>query len=222
MNFSIDPRVSALGIDVVLVLGERLSVQRSIEALEMEKKRVTQEIKARWSSESVENNPILNGFKTLYSVVGEDPNKLTPSARYLIEYIWKNKRFLTVNTAVDSYNMISATSLLSLGAHDTSKLGDDFRLAMTDGSEVFIPLGERSPEKVRPGRYAYMTGNQIICWLDVRQGESTKVTLGTKSIVVIVEGNKTVDNSYLRETADRVCENLPRYCGGRAKIIWPI
>jgi DNA/RNA-binding domain of Phe-tRNA-synthetase-like protein len=222
MNFSIDPRVSALGINVVLVLAEGLSIQRTAEALEIEKKRVIHEIEARWRSEDVQNNPILNGFKTLYIVVGEDPRRLAPSPSYLIKYVLKHKRFLTINTAVDSYNMISATSLLSLGAHDAGKLGEDFRLTMTDGSEVFIPLGKQSPERVKPGRYAYMTGNQIICWLDVRQGESTKVTLGTKSMVLIVQGNKTVDNSYLRGTANRVCESLPRYCGGKAKIVWPI
>ena len=222
MNFSIDPRLSALGIHVILVLAERLSIQRTDEALELEKKRVIQEIEVRWRSESVQNNPILNGFKALYRLFGEDPGKVIPSARYLIDCVLKNKRFLTINTAVDIYNMISATSLLTLGAHDASKLGDDFRLAITDGSEEFIPLCKQFTEKVNPGRYAYMTGNQIICWLDVRQGESTKVTLDAKSIVVIVQGNKAVDNSYLRETADRLCENLSRYCGGEAKIIWPI
>jgi len=221
MKFSIDPMVSSLGINVILVLAEDLNIQRTSEALEIEKSRVIRELEARWRIERIVDNPILNGYKALYRAVGEDPDRLTPSARYLIEYVWKNKRFLTINTAVDCYNLISATSLLALGSHDISKLGDDFRLALTDGSEQFIPLGKNSPEKVKPGRYAYMTRDPLICWLDVRQAELTKVSFDTTSIVVIVQGNKAVDTDYIRQTANQVCEILPRYCGGKARVVWP-
>jgi DNA/RNA-binding domain of Phe-tRNA-synthetase-like protein len=102
----------------------------------------------------------------------------------------KHGQLPRINLLVDIYNLVSVKTHLSLGAHDRQKLGGDVHLKLTTGTERFWPIGTNELYPVKPGKYAYVDDdNDIICRLEVRQVEKTKVLPDTTACFFIVQGN---------------------------------
>lgn len=59
---------------------------------------------------------------------------------------------------------------------------------MLTGCESFRPLGETTPAATVAGEYGYVdAANRLLCRLDVRQAEFSKVTERTRNALLIVE-----------------------------------
>jgi DNA/RNA-binding domain of Phe-tRNA-synthetase-like protein len=161
------------------------------------------------------DNQILKGYKELYGKIGI---KATPPAEQLIALIKKNGRLPNINTVVDCYNLVSAETFLSIGAHDTAHIRGDIIFRITNGSEKYTPLGEDKPVKVSAGEYACMDDEKILCRMDIRQCDETKITKETKKFMIYVQGNKYTEIDYLKKTLERACELIKEICGGNYEI----
>ena len=131
----------------------------------------------------------------------------------------ENNGMFEINKVVDIYNIISMKSKLCLGAHDMDKIDGNVTLKITDGKEKFIPIG--GEEKVLDrGEYSYVDdSNEIICRLEVRQVEKTKITEDTKNVFYIVQGNEETSEEYLLEVAQEVIDKTVMCCGGMGRIM---
>src|SRR5204863_6633380 len=108
----------------------------------------------------------------------------------------------------DVYNAISITSGLAIGAHDLSKVDRDIELRLTNGNEAFWPLGSSKSAKVPAGEYAYVdSSNEILCRLEMRQVEKSKVTIESRDVFFIVQGHQRVDATAL-DTAARTLSTV--------------
>lgn len=134
----------------------------------------------------------------------------------------KNRGMFYINQAVDIYNLISLESKLALGAHNIDRAEGNITLRFTDGSERFVPIAQSEPIPVAPHEYSYCDdANEILCRLEIRQVEKTKVDEKAQNIFYIVQGNDATPDELLRETAQRIIDLTTRYCGGQGKIIVP-
>ena len=176
------------------------------------------------------------GVKILFAAVygidnhGEDPewavyrdNRLQELAsENLIKLLKKNHGMFYINQAVDIYNLISLESKLALGAHNIDRVEGDFTLRFTDGTERFVPIGQTGPVPVAPHEYSYCDdANEVLCRLEIRQVEKTKVDEDATNVCYIVQGNKATTDSLLLETAQRIVDLTVKYCGGRGEVIVP-
>jgi DNA/RNA-binding domain of Phe-tRNA-synthetase-like protein len=120
------------------------------------------------------------------------------------------KPFRPIQPIVDVYNLWSARLGLSIGAFDVDKIQGSISLRITNGSERFRPLGTNQSEKlVEPGGFAYVDDSgQVLCWLDVRQGETTKLTADTRKVIVIIEGVPPVTAEELSVSGKRIGDSL--------------
>jgi DNA/RNA-binding domain of Phe-tRNA-synthetase-like protein len=125
---------------------------------------------------------------------------------------------MQINALVDLYNFISLKYALALGAHDLAKIEGEFRFDLTDGSELFNPLGADAAEPVDPGEYAYRDDREILCRLDVKQCEKTKVTTETEGCVFIIQGNDATSEEYLHSAAAELISLIKDYCNGEAEL----
>jgi DNA/RNA-binding domain of Phe-tRNA-synthetase-like protein len=108
-----------------------------------------------------------------------------------------------------------AETRLSLGAHDLDAVTGGISVRLTTGAERYYPVGAAEPEPVRPGEYAYIdAGGDVICRLEVRQSEKTKVTSATRDVFLIVQGNAATPPAYVRAGHDRLIALLQRFFGG--------
>lgn len=61
--------------------------------------------------------------------------------------------------------------------------------------------------------------NDIICWLDIKQVDKTKVTEDSTNILYLIIGNEQTPDKYLEYTALKILDLTTKYCGGNGRII---
>jgi DNA/RNA-binding domain of Phe-tRNA-synthetase-like protein len=94
----------------------------------------------------------------------------------------------------------------------------DFRI--TNGDELFIPMGLDKPVDIQKGEYAYIDGsNEIVCRLDHKQCHKTRITEATSSCLLIIQGNPYTTKEQISNVAEELITLVCEYCGGEAEII---
>jgi DNA/RNA-binding domain of Phe-tRNA-synthetase-like protein len=143
----------------------------------------------------------LAGFRDLHSVVGGSNRKHVSSPENLVALVLSGRDLPTINAIVDTYNIVSLQSRLALGAHELSKLEGPIVLRLTNGTENFTPLGSAERKAIGVGEYGYVDEgcNEVICRLETRQCEKTKVSASSCDCFFIVEGNSNTDARYIQE-----------------------
>tara|TARA_Y100000310_G_scaffold231700_1_gene234347 strand:+ start:39861 stop:42719 length:2859 start_codon:yes stop_codon:yes gene_type:complete len=211
--FSISPKLKNKGMNVEVALFKDVKVSNENKELKKEIKETLENIK---NKKNIKDD-IFEGYKEFYKKIGED--HLMPASQNLLDLIKKNGKLPNINTVVNAYNIISADTLLAVGAHDVSKIKGDIRFDLTEGSEIFIPLGENKPIKIKEGEYAFRDDEEILCRLDVKQCDKTKITKDTKDFVVYVQGNKYVKDKAVKVALERICKLIKKTSGGEYKIL---
>lgn len=219
MRFMLDTSVSALGLSVCVLKVSELTVKKTSSIVEKKKKEITRLVRNKTDLKETSSNPHLLGYCELYERVGAGKEKLISSCEGLINLIIKNGRLPTINTVVDLYNCVSALHCVTIGAHDAEKIEGDLRVVITSGEERFIPLGTDKEVKVRPGEYAYMDDKDILCRLDVRQCEKTKVSTDTKEVIIVANSNPRMPPDSLLKACLHVCQLMETLLGAEAEIM---
>ena len=109
---------------------------------------------------------------------------------------------------------------LALGAHDIDKVSGNVTLKICNGTENFIPLGSEEAKPINNGEYSFVDDSKdVICWVDIRQVDKTKVTEESKNILYLIIGNQ--ENSYqeLENVANEISDITTKYCGGKVTIL---
>ena len=65
----------------------------------------------------------------------------------------------------------------------------DLRFRLTTGAERYTPLGEERPVPIAAGEYACLDDEKVLCRLDVKQCQETRITKATTEFLVYVQGN---------------------------------
>jgi len=213
IGFTVSPRAAALGIKARAALVEGVKVKNKHSELRRLTKEKSQEVVGRDMSQNKANN----GFKEIYRKVGIQG--FVPASERLYEYIRKSGCIPGINTVVDSYNLVAIDTMLIIGAHDANRIKGNVRVDLTKGSERYMPLGKHAPEKIAAGEYAFMDDEKVICRLDVKQCEQTKVDEGTSNLLVYVQGNDATADGELSAALKQACENIVKYNGGKYRLL---
>ncbi len=135
----------------------------------------------------------------------------------LVENSWK---LPNINNVVDSYNIESLKSGLSIWVHDISRIEwEDIIFKIATWKEEYIPLWAKEQVWVNAGEYVCMDNKweRIICRMDCKQCIQTLVNKDTKKIFVYIQGNSWCTKEYAEKTLEWVMDNLENFCG--AKIV---
>jgi DNA/RNA-binding domain of Phe-tRNA-synthetase-like protein len=171
-------------------------------------------------------DPVYAGFRELHKSFGVPTRKLLSAAETLIRYVEKRGDIPRIGPLVDVYNAISLETRLSLGAHDLDTVTGGISVRLTTGAERYHPVGTAEPEPVRPGEYSYIDGRgtdsagDVICRLEVRQSEKTKVTPATRNVFLIVQGNAATPPADVQAGHDRLIGLLQQFFGGESLALY--
>jgi len=221
-TFTVSPDVRALGVQNICCLLRVFQNRESDPAFDAIRQDAIREIKQAWTMERINTDPILRGFRKLHEAVGRSNKKNIASTEKLLTLLLETGKLPHVNLLVDIYNLVSVETGLSLGSHDIDKVAGGIHLRLTDGTESFVPMGETAPKPVGAGEYAYTDeANRILCRLEVRQADATKITLETRNCILILQGNAATEPACLRRAADRLIGLATRFCGGEVEMIYP-
>ena len=93
-------------------------------------------------------------------------------------------------------------------------------LRLFQGGERFIPLGSAEEEEVAAGEFGYVDAlDRVICRLDARQAEFSKVTAATTNVLLIIEATTIHDPVRLRRVFEETEEVVTHHCGGEAEVV---
>jgi DNA/RNA-binding domain of Phe-tRNA-synthetase-like protein len=217
----VDERVLGLGLTGVYFVMAGLRNQPDDPRLQPLVAEAVGALDALASKDDLKADPILSGFRDLHTAVGRSNRDNIASPENLIRTVQKSGSLPRVNVLVDVYNIVSLRSRLALGAHDLSKVEGDIRLSMTTGTERFVPLGSSEPKPVYADEYAYIDeSDEVICRMETRQVEKTKVVLDTTECFYIVQGNKATSPQYVWDAAHTLIALTKEFCGGEERILF--
>ena len=222
MDFYVEQAVLDAGVKIVFAAVYGIDNHGEDPEWAAYRDRRLEELYEAYAGLDVHADPILEGFNLLHDKTGVKRRKNIPASENLIRLLKKSHGMFYINQAVDIYNLISLESKLALGAHNIDRAEGDVTLRFTDGSERFVPIGQSEPIPVAAHEYCYCDdANEVLCRLEIRQVEKTKVDEETQNVFYIVQGNEATSDELLHETAQKIVDLTTKYCGGTGIIIKP-
>lgn len=220
MLLKIDPHLSSrfpeLRALVAFVHG--VSVQRESTELEAFKQSVFEELRVKYTLDSIKNQPIFRAYRDFYWRIGIDPTKTRPAGEALLRRIVAGKNFPKINTLVDAYNMTSAKTGVAIGAFDYSKIRGSLLLRNANPGEKFLGIGMNKPETLGGNEPVVSDDEKLIAIYPYRDSEETKITLDTKEVLLLICGVPGIGEEKLREAATLTVEFISKFCHGRGEI----
>jgi DNA/RNA-binding domain of Phe-tRNA-synthetase-like protein len=222
LQFDISDEVLLLGLTGVYFTIGDLKNGKSNPELDELIERTEKEILTTLSKDHIKQDPILRGFRKLHEAIGRSNRKNLAAPENLLVAVLQTGHIPRVNLLVDIYNLVSVKSHLALGAHDIACIAGNVHLRMTTGAERFVPLGAADAKPIAAGEYAYVDdSNEVLCRLEVRQVEKTKVTLETSECFYVVQGNTSTSEAYLMSAVGELITLTKKFCGGTERLIYP-
>lgn len=220
MKFIVDEKVLELGVKIKAVKITGLDNEKVSEEYLTWRKNKVQELITKYKDYDIKNDKVIEGFYELHTSVGVPRRKNLPASENLIKLLTKRDELVSINKAVDIYNILSIESKLCLGAHDIDKVSGNVSLKITDGTEKFLPLGSEELKPINPGEYSFVDDdNDVICWLDIRQVDKTKVTEESKNVLYLIIGNKETTDQDLEKVTNDLIDLTTKFAGGTAEIL---
>jgi DNA/RNA-binding domain of Phe-tRNA-synthetase-like protein len=222
LSFSVDERVVDLGVTgVYFAMGDLENREYDPTFDDLCREVVDQFLDRDSADRDPTSDPVLAGFRDLHTAVGRSNRQNVASPENLLRIIQRSGRLPRVNLLVDIYNLVSVRTRLALGAHDIARVSGNIRLALTDGTERFVPLGSAEAKPVHAGEYGYIDdAGDVICRMEVRQVEKTKVELTTTECFYIVQGNSATNAEYVWAAAHELITLTKEYCRGNERILY--
>jgi DNA/RNA-binding domain of Phe-tRNA-synthetase-like protein len=172
------------------------------------------------SAAEIRSIPEIARAKNILRTVGVKPRSRTSSTESLLRFALRRRALPTINNLVDVCNLVSVRTSSSLGAHDLDRIATPVELRLFQGGERFIPLGSTEEEKVAAGEFGYVDAfDRVICRLDARQAEFSKVTAATTNVLLIIEATTIHDPVRLRRVFEETEEVVTQHCGGEAEVV---
>jgi len=213
VSVSVSPKVEKLGLKIVSGVIENVKIKKKHEGLEKLKEKTVAETNLREKN----RQKIISEYETIYKKL--KVKNAVNSVRNLDSLVEKSGQLPQINTAVDCYNIVSLKFGLVVGCHDLERVQGNLRFALTRGDERYVPLGESVPKAVSAGEFAVLDDAQIVCRLDEKQCESTKVSERSHHLVFYVQGNKETSDELLRKAVAEIGELITRFCGGKFRVL---
>ena len=176
----------------------------------------TQELHARYTADSIKQQPAIAATRDAYRRLGKDPSRYRPSAEALRRRLLRGLELYRIDTLVDLINLVSLRTGYSIGGFDADKIqGTDLCLGVGQAGEPFEGIGR-----------GVLNIEGLPVWRDARGGigtptsdhERTKMDVGTHHILAIINGYDG-DEQRLREAAEMTQELLRKYAGSRDEEI---
>jgi len=154
-------------------------------------------------------------WREAHKKFGSDPDTYLPSTAALLKNMRPNRALPFINSVVALFNYISLKYITPCGGDDIDRVKGNLVLGIADGTERFVPLGESREEHALPGEVIYYDDHakNVLCrrW-NWRNGELTKITPGSKKIVLNIDCLPPISPATGNEARDELAELLKLHC----------
>ena len=200
--------------------GERVSGYRAViircdvensptqETCRAEMDALADEIQSRYKIEEINKIPAIAATRNAYRVCGKDPNRYRPSQEQLMRRIVRGLGLYTVNSIVDTGNMLSLLTGCSVGCFDADKIdGESISLGIGRHDEPYEGIG-RGPLNIE-GLPVFRDATGGI-GTPTSDNERTKIELTTRRLLMTIHLFCT--ETDLEQTMATACDLFTRHC----------
>lgn len=200
----VEPALSASypGIDALGVLLRGLRVRETSIEVEEAKKWIYDYVRKKYSLEMLKDVPVFRAYRDFFWRIGIDPTKMRPSSEALVRRILLGKELPRINTLVDSYNMASIESEITMAAFDASRISGRISITYSSPGEEFLGIGMEHPIVMRGGEVVIRDDSKILSIYPYRDSEHSKVSLNTVDSVLLVCGVPGIPRNRLEDALD--------------------
>jgi len=202
------------GLAVEIIDFKGADIQLNSNMLEEYKTQVYQDIKKKWTLDDLREHPQFRAYRDLFWKMGIDPTKTRPAAEALIRRILRGNLLFKINTFVDTYNLVSMKTAVPIASFDEYTLNDELYMREADPGEEFKGIAMKFPYILKGGEAVIEDGEQLVAIYPYRDADSTKVTLATQDVKMLICGAPNIDDYTLLSAAKLAGELITRFCGG--------
>src|ERR1051326_7161445 len=172
MMLEVAPEIRDMGLPTAALVARGIDNTKTIPELLAYRRAGGRRLAAYWRNRSISAPPAIREYHRVHEVFGVSGE--APAPEKLVLFVRRNRDFTSAGAVVDCYNIVSARTLLSLGAHDLDRLDLPITLRRITESDVFQPLGTGDSRHLA-GEFGYVdVHDRVICRLDVLQCEWSK------------------------------------------------
>ena len=191
-----------------------VSIIREKPDLESFKEEIFKEVNETWTSEGLKDHNIFRAYRSFFWRLGIDPTKIRPASEALIRRTLRGKPIPKINTLVDAYNIASIVTLIPLAAFDEDILRGEPLMREAKKGERFRGIGMREDLTLNGGEIVIQDDEKLIAIYPYRDADSSKVTTGTKNVMMLVCGAPGIDAKTLEQAETQTISIVTRFCGG--------
>jgi len=217
-NDPVEIRVAAgvrrLGAYVVYAEVEEVRVEHGRIDVREHGRRVVEMVRSTYTLETLRLNPIIRAYRDFMWRIGIDPTKIRPSSEALVRRILRHRVFPHINNVVDSGNIASVETLISLGLYDEDRVAGSLELRFARGGEAFNPIGRHGER---------LTGSEVVLVDDegkvlhvypYRDSRETMIRESTHRVLIVGAGVPGIPRSTVAEAVERTGRYLEIYAYG--------
>ena len=201
------------GLQVLVEYVDGVNVDDSGAEIQVFKESVCAEVKRKYSLESLKDVSTFRFYRDFFWKVGVDPTKTRPAAEALVRRILAGKLIPKINNVVDSYNLASIKTEVALAAFNRDELKGDLLMRTAQKGERFLGIGMNQPMELTGVEIVISDGEKLVAVYPYRDADKSKVSAGTKNLLILVCGVPGIDEKILKDAGNVVLEFVTKFCG---------
>lgn len=216
-NSSSDVKKRFPDLSVLTFSVNDVKISKSNDELVKLKERVFRDVRERYDIETLKDVSIFRAYRDFFWRIGVDPTKSRPAAEALVRRVLTGKVIPNINTLVDVYNLASIKSEVALAAFDEDKLEGVLTMRFAFIGEKFLGIGMNKPVNLEGGEVVISDSEKPVALYPYRDADCSKVTEGTKNVLMLVCGVPSVSSETLHIAKQTTAEYIKRFCDGRTE-----
>jgi DNA/RNA-binding domain of Phe-tRNA-synthetase-like protein len=182
--------------------------------LESFKGQVFSDTAKQWNIDELKDNPVFRAYRDFFWKVKVDPTKTRPASEALLRRILRGNPLPTINTLVDTYNLVSVVTSIPFGAFDTDKMRGTPVMREAKAGEEFLGIGMNKPIELSGGEAVIQDDNRLVAVYPYRDADYSKVTTSTRNLLLLTCGVPGISTEELEKAEAVGVEYITRFCGG--------
>ncbi|MEM4590638.1 MAG: phenylalanine--tRNA ligase beta subunit-related protein [Nitrososphaerota archaeon] len=171
-------------------------------------KRVTEEIRLRYTLEGLKDVPVFRAYRDFFWKIGIDPTKMRPSSEALVRRVLMGREFPRINLLVDLYNLASMKTGITMAAYDDAKIEGRLKLSWGVAGERFRGIGMDKEIFLKGNEVVLRDDSSVLSIYPYRDSDHSKTDNNTRSATIMACGVPGIDIYLLREAKETLIEYL--------------
>jgi DNA/RNA-binding domain of Phe-tRNA-synthetase-like protein len=213
--------VSSMFPELAICIGIicNVKVEKENEQVKSLKRVIYEEVRAKYSIETLKDNPTVRVYRDFYWRLGIDPTKTRPSGEALLRRVLHGDELPRISTVVDAYKLASMKTIIPISGFNKDRLNPPFEVRFARNGETFTGIGMSKPITLTDKMLVLADQKQVLCIYPYRDSDYTKITENTRDVLVVGYGAPEILQEQIREAVETTLSYIKLVSGGETVML---